>query len=326
MESSGLFMDTEKRNDTCYTYGPVPSRRLGLSLGVDIVTPKVCTLDCVYCQLGRTTRKSAVRQDFVDVRAVLREIREKVEAGLQADYITIGGSGEPTLNARLGDLIDGIRGLTRIPVAILTNGTLLYRADVRADCAKADVVMPTLDAGDPLVFEAVNRPAPDITIEKLVSGLRAFRRHFAGQIWLEVFFIAGVNTDGAQVEKIKNFIDQIQPDKIHLNTAVRPPAEPDVRAVPRDAMLAIAQRLGPACEVIGEAPTGSCERHDQHAEAEVVSVLKRRPCSIEDLATGLRMDPAQVAEYVADLQRQGVVTSEQRGRITYFQIRPDSGR
>jgi wyosine [tRNA(Phe)-imidazoG37] synthetase (radical SAM superfamily) len=319
-------MDAEKKNRTCYTYGPVPSRRLGLSLGVDIVTPKVCTLDCIYCQLGRTTRKSSVRQDFIDIEAVLREIREKVEAGLRADYITIGGSGEPTLNARLGDLIEGIRAITPIPVAILTNGTLLYRADVRADCAKADVVMPTLDAGDPAVFEAMNRPTGDITIEKLVSGLRTFRREFRGQIWLEVFFVAGVNTDPAQVEKIKNFITQIQPDKVHLNTAVRPPAEPNVQAVPRDAMEALVRQLGVTCEVIGEAPAGPAERHDQHTEAEVISVLKRRPCTIEDLSIGLRMDPAQVAGYIARLLEQGVATSEQRGSVTYFHIRPDSGR
>ncbi len=319
-------MDTEKKPNTCYTYGPVPSRRLGMSLGVDIVTPKVCTLDCIYCQLGRTTRKSAVRQDFVDIGAVLREIKEKVDKDLQADYITIGGSGEPTLNARLGELIEGIRAITPIPVAILTNGTLLYRADVRADCAKADVVMPTLDAGDPAIFEAVNRPTRDITIEKLVSGLRAFRREFRGQIWLEVFLVADVNTEPAQIEKIKHFIQQIQPDKVHLNTAVRPPAEPDVRAVPRGTMLTIAGQLGVTCEVIGDAPAGPSERHDQHAETEVVSVLKRRPCSIEDLSTGLRMDPAQVAEYIARLQGEGVVTAEQRGSITYFHIRPDSGR
>jgi wyosine [tRNA(Phe)-imidazoG37] synthetase (radical SAM superfamily) len=319
-------MDANKENHVSYTYGPVPSRRLGLSLGVDIVTPKVCTLDCIYCQLGRTTRKSAVRQDFVDIRAVLAEIKTKLDAGLRADYITIGGSGEPTLHARLGDLIDGIRALTPVPVAILTNGTLLYRADVRADCAKADVVLPTLDAGEPAVFEALNRPTPDITIEKLVFGLQEFRRQFTGQIWLEVFLVADVNTDAPQIEKIKNLIQQIRPDKVHLNTAVRPPAEPGVRAVPRDTMLALARQLGPSCEVIGAAPAGSAGHHDPHTEAHVVSVLKRRPCSVEDLATGLGMDRADIAQCVADLRERGLVTSEQRGDITYFHIRPDRSR
>ncbi len=316
-------MDVKKTNRPSYTYGPVPSRRLGLSLGVDIVPPKVCTLDCVYCQLGRTTRKSATRADFVDLDAVLAELKEKVDGGLKADYITIGGSGEPTLNVRLGDLIDRIRSITDIPVAILTNGTLLYRADVRADCAKADVVMPTLDAADASVFEAVNRPSRDITIEKLVSGLRQFRQEFPGEIWLEVFLVADVNTERRQIEKIKGLIAEIRPDKVHLNTAVRPPAEPDVRALPREAMLAIAQQIGGNCEVIGGAPADSGGRHEQHAEADVISVLRRRPCSVEDLCTGLRMDRHDVTQCLARLSQLGVVTSERRGTTTYFHIRQE---
>lgn len=320
------FMDVKRTNRPSYTYGPVPSRRLGLSLGVDIVPPKVCTLDCIYCQLGRTTRKSTSREDFVDLEAVLAELKEKIDAGLKADYVTIGGSGEPTLNARLGDLIDRIRPLTDIPVAILTNGTLFYRADVRAECAKADVVIPSLDAGDASIFEAVNRPTRDISIEKLVSGLHQFRQEFKGEIWLEVFLVAGVNTDRGQIEKIKVLIEEIRPDKVHLNTAVRPPAEPDVQALSRDAMLAIARQVGGNCEVIGEAPADSCGRHEQHAEADVISVLKRRPCSIEDICTGLRMDRNEVAKCLAHLGKLGVVASEQRGPTTYFHIRPDPAR
>ena len=199
----------------------------------------------------------------MDIDAVLAEIEEQAaRPGSKADYITIGGSGEPTLNSRLGDLIDGIRRLTDIPVAVLTNGTLFYRADVRAECAKADVVVPSLDAGDAAAFEAVNRPTRDITIEKLVSGLEQFRREFAGQIWLEVFLVAGVNTDAEQIEKIKGLIERIRPDKVHLNTAVRPPAEPDVRAVPAETLDRIARQIGGDCEVIGDAPAGASERHD----------------------------------------------------------------
>jgi wyosine [tRNA(Phe)-imidazoG37] synthetase (radical SAM superfamily) len=187
-------------NQVGHIYGPVPSRRLGRSLGVDIVPAKICTLDCVYCQIGRTTEKSTVRRAFFDVRAVLGELKSRLAGGVDADYITIGGSGEPTLNAQLGLLIDGIRQITDIPVAIITNGTLLYRADVRADCAKADVVIPSLDAADAEAFQAVNRPAPDISIEKLVLGLVQFREEFAGQIWLEVFLVEGVNTGPEQIE------------------------------------------------------------------------------------------------------------------------------
>jgi len=314
----------EKKRLTSYTYGPVPSRRLGLSLGVDIVPPKICTLDCVYCQLGRTTSSSTTRGDFVDITAVLAEIEAKLKAGLEANYITLGGSGEPTLNSRLGELIDGIRRLTNIPVAILTNGTLFYRDDVRVECAKADVVAPSLDAGDAAVFQAVNRPNPDITIEKLVSGLEQFRREFHGAIWLEVFLIAGVNTDAEQIEKIKRLIQRIRPDKVHLNTAVRPAAEPDVLAVPREVLDRIARQIGGDCEVIGEAPAGLSDRHETRAEAEVISVLKRRPCTVQDICAGLGMSPHEAAKHVGHLQRMGMVCSEHRGDVTYFHIRPDT--
>jgi wyosine [tRNA(Phe)-imidazoG37] synthetase (radical SAM superfamily) len=295
-----------------------------MSLGVDIVPPKICTLDCVYCQIGRTTQSSVTRGDFVDIEAVLAEIQGKLDAGLKADYITLGGSGEPTLNSRLGDLIDGIRRLTDIPVAILTNGTLLYRQDVRAECAKADMVAPSLDAGDAATFERVNRPNRDITIEKLVWGLEQFRKEYSGQIWLEVFLIAGVNTDAEQIELIKGLIERIRPDKVHLNTAVRPPADPDVRAVPRETLDRIARQIGGACEVIGEAPAGLSERHETRTEADIVSVLKRRPCSIEDICTGLGITRNEAVKYVARLQGTGIVTSEQRGKTTYFHIRPDA--
>lgn len=313
----------ERTKKASYTYGPVPSRRLGLSLGVDIVPPKICTLDCVYCQIGRTARTSIVRGDFVDIEAVLAEIKQRLDAGLKADYITLGGSGEPTLNSRLGDLIDGIRRLTDIPVAVLTNGTLFYRADVRAECAKADVVAPSLDAGDEAVFEAVNRPNADITLEKLVSGLEQFRREFAGQLWLEVFLIAGVNTDADQIEKIKKLIERIRPDKVHLNTAVRPAAEPDVRAVPRETLDRIARQIGGGCEVIGEAPSGLSDRHEARAEAEVISVLKRRPCSVEDICAGLGMSRNEALKHITRLRERGIINSERRGGITYFHIRPN---
>ncbi len=317
-------MDTAKAKQISYTYGPVPSRRLGLSLGVDIVPAKVCTLDCIYCQVGRTTRSSIIRQDFIDIDAVLAELAAKLKAGLKADCITIGGSGEPTLNSRLGELIDGIRRLTDIRVAILTNGTLLYRADVRAECAKADVVCPTLDAADAVVFEAVHRPTRGITIEKLVSGLEQFRREYAGQIWLEVFLVAGMNTDAEQIEKLKGLIQRIRPDKVHLNTAVRPPAEPDVRAVPAATLDAIARQIGGNCEVIGAPPAAVSEEHRQRAEADVVSVLRRRPCSVEDICTGLAMDRNEVLKHLTHLQGLGVVTIERRGDIAYFQIRVDT--
>lgn len=293
-----------------------------MSLGVDIVPMKVCTLDCIYCQLGRTTEKSTVRREFVDTDAVVAEVKSRLAEGVQADHITIGGSGEPTLNSRLGDLIDGLHGVTNVPVAVLTNGTLFYRADVRAECAKADVVVPSLDAGDAAVFDAVNRPTGDISIEKLVSGLSAFRDEYAGQIWLEVFIVPGVNTSREQIEKMKALIRRIRPDKVQLNTAVRPPAEKSVEPASYETLAQIAREMGGDCEVIADVPVGCRDRQSRELTPDVLSMLKRRPCSVEDLCTGLGITAEEAVRQLNDLCRTGLIVTDPRGDTVYF--RPPS--
>lgn len=314
-------MGKETTQQSKYLYGPVPSRRLGLSLGVDIVPLKVCTLNCVYCQLGRTTQKSVERKNFVAIDAVLAELRERLAQGLRADFITISGSGEPTLNARLGELIDGIRAITDIPIAIITNGTLLYRQDVRADCAKADVVLPSLDAGDEQGFQKVNRPHTDISIEKLISGLCKFREEFAGQLWLEVFLVEGLNTDPEQIAKIKAAIALIRPDKVQLNTAVRPAAEPNVRSVDTEKLDAIAAGLGENCEVVADSSPGHHRRYFRDTADSVLSMLKRRPCSLDDICSGLGIHRNDALKHISHLQRQGFIGSEKRGQVTFFKAK-----
>jgi len=315
-------MSSKENKQHRYIYGPVPSRRLGLSLGIDIVPMKVCTLDCIYCQLGRTTEKSTVRREFVDIDAVIAEVKSRLAEGVRADYITIGGSGEPTLNSRLGDLIDGLHRVTDIPVAVLTNGTLFYREDVRAECAKADVVIPSLDAGDEAAFEAVNRPARDISIEKLVSGLSMFRDEFAGQIWLEVFIVPGVNTSPEQIAEMKELVARIRPDKVQLNTAVRPPAERSVEPASYDTLAAIARQMGGHCEVIADVPAGCCDRQAAEVTADVLSMLKRRPCSVQDLCTGLGITAEEVTRQLNDLHSRGLIVAEPRGDTVYFRAQP----
>ena len=176
-----------------HVYGPVPSRRLGRSLGVDLVPFKTCSYDCIYCQLGRTTNKTTERKEYVPVDDVLEELAEKLRSEPGPDYVGLAGSGEPTLHARIGDLIAGIKRLTSVPVAVLTNGSMLWRSDVRAGIAEADLVMPSLDAGTPRRFERVNRPHRDISFEKMVDGLVTFCAVFRGKVWLEVFVLAGIN-------------------------------------------------------------------------------------------------------------------------------------
>jgi len=303
-----------------YFYGPVPSRRLGRSYGVDIVPFKVCTLDCVYCQLGKTTDRTIGRKDYGPIEPILAELRETLAEGLEADFITIAGSGEPTLNLRLGELIDGIKKITDIPVAILTNGTLLYKKDVRADCAKADVVMPSLDAGDEQTFQRINQPHNDISIENLISGLCAFREEFPGRIWLEVFFVDGLNTDAEQISKIRDAIELIRPDKVQLNTAVRPTAEADIKRLDAEKLQAIAARLGPKCEVVADFSLSHHGRGLENKAEDVLSILKRRPCSLNDICSGLGIGPNEALKYVTGLQQKGIIHSEKRGGRIFFKV------
>jgi wyosine [tRNA(Phe)-imidazoG37] synthetase (radical SAM superfamily) len=312
----------------------VPSRRLGLSCGIDIVPLKICTMDCIYCQLGKTAQTTIERKDYIPIEPVLAELKEALAEGLEADYITIAGSGEPTLNSRLGELIDGIKKLTNIPIAILTNGTLLSRAEVRADCSKADVVMPSLDAGDEQTFQRINRPYHVISVEKLISGLCAFRKEFSGQIWLEVFFVEGINTGTEQIARIKEAIKLINPDRVHLNTAVRPTADPNIARLSAEKLQEIANRLGPKCEVVADfSPARSgilnksksedlLEPHsviNRKAEA-LLSMLKRRPCSLNDICSSLGISRNEAIKHISDLQHQGIIQSEEKEGIIFFKI------
>ena len=309
-----------------YFYGPVPSRRLGRSFGVDIVPFKVCSLDCIYCQLGRTTEKSIERKAYVSAETIIAELKDALGQGLKTDYITIAGSGEPTLNSQLGEIIEQIKKVTDIPVAIVTNGTLLYRADVRADCAGADVVLPSLDAGDERTFQKINRPHRDISIEMLISGLSEFRKEYSGQLWLEVFFVDTINTDAGQIAKIRAVIERIGPDKVQLNTAVRPTAETSIRKLNADKLRAIAEKLGSNCEIIADFSTDNKSESFEPDFATkstiktLFSMLKRRPCSLDDICSGMGIARHEALKYVTDLLNKGVVCSEKKDDKIFFKV------
>ena len=310
--------DTRYEKRYTHLYGPVPSRRLGRSLGVGIMPFKVCSLDCIYCQLGKTTEKTIERKEYAAIGPVLAELKEKLTDAVEADYITISGSGEPTLNSRLGELINGIKKITDIPVAILTNGTLLYRQDVRADCSEANVVVPSLDAGDEQTFQKINRPHRHISIEKLIAGLCAFRKEFANQVWLEVFLVEGFNTDTGQIAGIRDAIERIGPDKIQLNTPVRPTAEPGLESPDHEKLQDIAARLGKKCEIVADFSHARHGRHIESKARDVLSMLKRRPCSLNDICSGLGIVRNEALKYVTALLQEGVIDAVRKDGTTFF--------
>ena len=301
-----------------YLFGPVPSRRLGRSLGVDIIPLKTCTQNCIYCQLGKDAPQTLERGDYAPISEVLVELERKIVDGLTADTITISGSGEPTLHSGLGELIDGIHGLTDIPVAVITNSTLLYRADVRTDCAKADIVLPSLDAADAASFEAMNKPHPSLSFEDLTVGLCRFSDEYTGKLWLEIFFCYGVNTDADSIENFRKLIGRIKPDKVQINTAVRPVVHSTAVRVSKQALRVIANQLGDNVEVIAEFSRQVSQNELQIGREAVADMLSRRPCSLDDICDGLGINPNLATKIIADLLDSASIITEEIDGKTYF--------
>jgi wyosine [tRNA(Phe)-imidazoG37] synthetase (radical SAM superfamily) len=301
-----------------FIFGPVPSRRLGRSLGVDIVGLKTCTQNCIYCQLGVNGVTTTQRKPYVDVAMVAAELKDKIDDGAQADFITISGSGEPTLNSDIGLLIDQIKEMTDIPVAVITNGTLLNDPQVRTDISRADAVMPSLDAGDEDGFRAMNCPHDSVTFRSLVDGLIAFRSQYKGQIWLEVFFCGGINASDEQVEKMSGIIDRIKPDKIQVNTAVRPTAEKSARAVTPAKLLELAKKLAPDAEVIASFPAKTSSADDKADADRILDLLRRRPCSIEGMSLSLNVTTASVEQAIETLQNNDLLATEEKGGVVFY--------
>ncbi len=303
-----------------HVYGPVPSRRLGRSLGVDLVPFKVCSYDCVYCQLGRTTTKTTERRDWVPLAEVLPELRAKLASAGPVDYVALAGSGEPTLHSGLGEVIRAVRTMTAAPVAVLTNGSLLFREDVRQELFAADVVLPSLDVGDEELLRIVNRPADGIPFEEMVEGLVAFTREFRGEVWLEVLLLDGATEAPSQVAKIASLVGRIAPARVHLGTVARPPAELFARPVSAARLLSIASLLPGRVEVL-PAPGESGDREGGERSvgaSEVLDLLRRRPCTAEDVAGGLALHRNEATKVLDRLSAAGEVrTILTAGRVFF---------
>lgn len=288
-------------------FGPVRSRRLGLSLGIDPVPGKTCSYDCVYCQLGRTTGLSVEPVDGPAPEDILAEVRGRLggAGGPRPDYVTISGSGEPTLYRRLGELVEGLKKLG-LPVAILTNGSLLWRPEVAEAAARADLVSPTLVSGSEATWRLVNRPHESIPFGRMLDGLVDFRSRFRGQLWLEVMLLAGVNDSDAEVRGMAEAAARIRPDRVQLNTPVRPPAEHSVRAVPRERLAELARLFDPPAEIIAAATAGGGGRRPGPVPAEeILASIARHPATAEEIAAALGGSEDDVAAKLAALAFSG---------------------
>ena len=304
----------EKKQE--YIFGPVPSRRLGRSLGVDLVPFKTCSYNCIYCQLGRTSNKTIKRKEWVPIDIVIDQLKAKLSS--KPDYITLSGSGEPTLFSRLENLVSRIKDITDIPVAVLTNGSLLWLPEVRKALKSADLVIPSLDAGSSQIFQYVDRPHSDITFSKMLDGLVKFRDEYSGKYWLEVFLIAGVTTPDAEINRLANCINLICPDKVQVNTVTRPPAEDFAERVPEKQLKTLAAQLYENAEVIADYSNVHKQQDFSARREDVLTLLQRRPCSIGDIAAGLGLHRNEVVKYVEELSLEGKIEAKPQNQQLYY--------
>lgn len=282
-----------------YTYGPVPSRRLGLSLGVDILPYKTCSVDCLFCQLGRTSNLTIKRDSFFPKEDILKEVITVYKAE-SPDYITFSGSGEPALNKDIGWLIRRIKEETNAKVVALSNSTLLWMPDVREDLSAADVVVPSLDAGTEEFWKKVNRPHPDLAFDRVIEGLVDFSNEFAGELWVEILLVRGINDKEENFEPIRKILSRMHYRKIQLNTVVRPPSEKSALPLTQEELEAIAKTFPPNTEIVA-----TFQKRGKHVGAQgdrerILDSISRRPMTVKQIEQSLGI-PSERAEMVLEM-------------------------
>ncbi len=305
-----------------YLFGPVPSRRLGVSLGVDLIPLKTCSLDCVYCECGSTTRLTVDRKEYLPIDEVINELTDYLSTNPQLDYITFAGSGEPTLNSRLGDVAGYLKtNYPQYQLCLLTNGTLFTDPLVRADVAHVDLVIPSLDSATENGFKLINRPQKDLCCAAVVDGLVKLGAEFTGEIRLEIFIVPGINDTTIELAALKKAIEKIRPHRVQLGTLDRPGTEDWVEAADSQKMSEISAFLNGA-ELIGTfQPRQKIASFKEEHSRNILQTLRRRPCTIKDLEQILDIHPAELQKYVHDLLERDKIEIENKARGTFLKIK-----
>ena len=305
-----------------HIFGPVPSRRLGISLGVDLVTHKICSLDCVYCECGKTTLLTLERKEYVRFRAVIKELDHYWQNNVDPDYITFSGSGEPTLNSRLGEVIAYIKEKKpHIKVAVLTNSSFFSDPMVRKALLKADLVVPSLDAVSKKAFARINRPKQGLDVKKLVKGIESFAKEYTGKIWLEVFILPGINNSPSDLLLLKEAVKKINPETIQLNTLDRPGTMSGITPASKPELEEVIKILGfPNIEIIAKVD-GDIKARIQREDikAAVIETIHRRPCTKKDLLQILGVEKQVIDKAINSLEQEKKIVGKTQGRGIFYQ-------
>ncbi len=323
-----------------HIFGPVNSRRLGRSLGIDLFQEKICNLNCIYCEVGATTRLTCARAEYVPTAEIIAEIDawcSQPEHVAELDFVTVTASGEPTLHSGLGEILSHLKKVTAKPVAVLTNGTTLSDAGVCAELALADVVIPSLDTALTSSFRKLDRPANCLDLEQVIEGLVTFSHQYRGRLWLEILFARGINDSDEDVTALRRVAARMRIDRIQLNTVARPPLESFARPLGRQRMLAIAEqfRLDDPSRPVDLLAKGAVQDDDHELQKdfdlasdadkqallfEIMEMLKRRPCTAADINRTFHLGGTDKVEQLLDpLVHAGTLQKRPHGDRLYYQ-------
>lgn len=307
-----------------HIFGPVNSRRLGLSLGIDLLPPKICNFNCIYCEIGPTTEFTCERKEYVPTATILGEIDAFLAdsaAVARLDVFTITASGEPTLHTGIGAIIRHLKDRSAKPVAVLTNGSLLHDPAVRRDLLAADIVIPSLDAAREASYRKINRPAACAPLALVMEGLVRFRAEFSGQYWLEILLAKGVNDSPEDLAALRETVARINPTKVQLNTVARPPLESFARPLSGEELRAAAQYFTVPVEILVDFTVREREKFQPADESAILAMLRRRPCTAADVAEALNLETAQAEQVLAQLVVEGQLMKTAHHRKEYYQPR-----
>ncbi len=307
-----------------YLFGPVPSRRLGVSLGIDLVPHKTCSYNCIYCECGKTTNLTTVRAEYYPTDAIISEIDDYLSTHPKLDFITFSGSGEPTLHSGMGKISRHIReNYPEYRIALLTNGSLLTDPEVRAEAVDVHVVVPSMDAVSESVFKRIDRPCSSITAQAVLSGLVTFRREFRGEIWLEIFIVPGLNDTEEELLFLRDAVAEIRPDRVQLNALDRPGIYDWITTPTKEEMEIIAETLNfPDIDIVeGLASRSDIASFSQDVSESILGTIRRRPCTIDDLSSILGLHPNEVRKYIDPLLAEGSITEERETRGIFYRPR-----
>lgn len=306
-----------------HLFGPVPSRRLGMSLGIDLIPHKICSLNCVYCECGSTTELTFERKEYVPLDEVFGELRDYFKGHPDPDFFTFSGAGEPTLHVRIGEVIAFLKEhRPTVPVAVLTNGTLFTDPQVRAELTLADLVLPSLDAATDLALRRINRPLRSLKAAAYVDGLVQFRKEFKGEIWLEILILPGYNDGEENLKALQAAVGKIRPDRVQLNTLDRPGTLVGLLPAPMSQLEEFASFLeGPEVEIIAPPQKKSHERtYRSDVESTILETISRRPCTLHDLEAILGLHVNEINKYLCIMEDEGRIERTEQERGVFYQL------